>query len=493
MSGDRNGALAVNLSIPQAGDATGGYGPRMDFRTISIRQLANQIRTGQVTAHDVVSHSLARIDELNGTLNAFVAVDAEHALAEADEIDAAQIAGEDLGPLAGIPIGVKDLEDARGFVTTFGSALHVQDAPATDDSILVDRLRNAGCIVIGKTNTPEHGWKGDTTNTTFGSTTNPWKAGRSAGGSSGGSASAVASGMVPLATASDGGGSIRIPAALCGLPGFKPSMGRIPMGGPQPPAWPDLSVKGVLARSVRDTTFVLDTVVAPDPSDLCSLPMPEQSWLDGLADLRLPHRVVWSPTLGYAPLDDEIRRCCEAAIDTIEAAGVEVVHVDDVFEQDPVGSFLALSGTANLRTMSAHRDRPEWDLVDPELRGVLEFSALLTVEEFLGHRDVGHFLNLRLIDLFHTGSFLLTPTVAGQTGPAGGVGTINGEDDANWVRYTYPFNLTRSPAGTIPIGLTSDGMPVGLQIVGPQRADMAVLRVMAAFEDLFALDLVAQG
>lgn len=460
----------------------------MDFRTVPIAQLAAQVRSGERTAAEVVDHALARIEELNPTLGAFVAVDADRARAEAAAIDAIRDRGEELGPLAGIPVGVKDLEDAEGFVTTYGSALFAGSPPARRDSILVDRLRRAGCVVVGKTNTPEFGWKGDTDNPTFGPTRNPWNPERSAGGSSGGSAAAVASGMVPLATASDGGGSIRIPAALCGLPGFKPSIGRIPMGGPTPAAWPDLSVKGMLTNRVDDAVHVLDEVVGPHPTDQCSLPPPDTSWLTALDDPALPKRVLWSPTLGYSPVDGEVLAACEAAVTSLESSGVEVVRVDDVFDEDPVGAFLALSGTGNLRTVAEHRGRPEWEMVDPELRFVLEMAEGISGTEYQAHRDLGHLLNLRLVELFHEASFLLTPTVAGRTGPPGGLGTIDGVEDANWVRFTYPFNLSRSPAGSVPVGFLADGMPVGLQIVGPQHADLAVLRAMRSLEAHFGIE-----
>lgn len=451
---------------------------------MTIVRLAEMIEKKEIAAREVVAHALERV-ESRSELGAFVALDGERALAEADEVDNARAKGDDLPPLAGIPIGVKDLEDAQGFVTTYGSVLNRDDPPATADSILVDRLRQAGCIVIGKTNTPEHGWKGDTHNTLFGGTANPWDTSRSAGGSSGGSAAAVAGGLVPLATASDGGGSIRIPASLCGLPGFKASMGRIPMGGPEPAGWPDLSVKGVLTTNVRDAAFVLDAVIGPDPSDQQSLPMPERSWVDHLSDVHLPKRVIWSPTLGYASVDAEVLDACEAAIAVLEAAGTEVVVIDDVFDRDPVDSFLVLSGVSNLRTLAPFRDHPDWEQVDEELRAVLGFAESLSAVDFVNHRDTGHRLNCRLIEVFHSGSFLLTPTVAGRAGPPGGLGTIDGKEEANWIQMTYPFNLSRSPAGTVPIGLSSDGMPIGLQVVGPQHADVGVLRFMAALEDLF--------
>src|SRR4051794_30521732 len=230
----------------------------MDFRRDTVADLATSVRTGRQRARDLVQHSLERIDADNPEINAFVLVDADGALAAADEIDRQVAEGDDPGPLAGIPLGVKDLEDAAGFPTSHGSAAYMQahdngrPSRAKSDSVLVARLRAAGAIVMGKTNTPEMGWKGQTDNAVFGTTRNPWDPTRTPGGSSGGSAAAIAAGMVPLATGSDGGGSIRIPSALCGLSGFKPSLGRIPAGGPVPPDWRVLSNPGPMGGGATD-------------------------------------------------------------------------------------------------------------------------------------------------------------------------------------------------------------------------------------------------
>src|SRR5580698_2008226 len=275
----------------------------MDFLRDSVVELATRVRAGELSAREVVGHALSRIEELNGTLNAFVAVDGDRALDEAAAVDAAVVAGRDPGPLAGIPFGVKDLEDAAGFVTTRGSALFADGAPAEHDSVLVGRLKAAGAIVVGKTNTPELGHKADTDNAVFGPTSNPWSVEHSAGGSSGGTAAAIAAGMVPLGTGSDGGGSIRIPSSCCGLSGFKPSLGRIPTGGPESPDWHDLSTRGPMARRISDIVAALDVTVGPDPTDLRSLPRPEASWPAVLHEPRVPARIAWSPTLAYATLE----------------------------------------------------------------------------------------------------------------------------------------------------------------------------------------------
>ncbi|MGI8756672.1 MAG: amidase [Acidimicrobiales bacterium] len=464
----------------------------MDFRREQIEDLAARVAAKDVSARELTEVALARIEAANDEVNAFVAVDGEAACAAAAKVDERVAKGEAVGPLAGVPIGVKDTENAIGFRTTQGSALFADGPVATADSVLVDRLRQAGCIVVGKTNTPELAWKADTDNSVFGRTGNPWSLGRSAGGSSGGSAAAVVAGMVPMATGSDGGGSLRIPASLCGLTTLKASLGRVPAGGPTPPGWADLSSKGILAAGgACDTAYVLDAVIGPDPTDLRSLPMPDSSWRDAVDRLHAPRKVLWSPTLGYAAVDPEVMVACEAAVAALEGRGTEVARVDDVFGEDPALPWLQLMLCANLRVVEAamgNQDR--WSELDPKLVAMLEWakgSATLTTA--LESQDVAHRLNLRLVELFHQAPVLLTPTVGGQTPVGDAFGTVGGVEDVSWVGFTYPFNLTRSPAGSVPVGLTTDGMPIGLQVVGPQHADSLVLRTLALIEETLGLDL----
>jgi Asp-tRNA(Asn)/Glu-tRNA(Gln) amidotransferase A subunit family amidase len=464
----------------------------MDFRRTSVSRVADQVSAGELSAREVAQATLARIERLNPEVGAFVAVDPELALAEAAAIDERIAAGDDVGPLAGVPLGVKDLEDAAGFVTTQGSAAFGGGPAATDDSPLVERLRAAGCVVVGKTNTPELGWKADTVNELFGPTRNPWALDRSAGGSSGGSAAALAAGLVPLATGSDGGGSIRIPSSLCGLSGLKPSLGRVPTGGPRPPGWPLLSTRGPMTRQVRDLALALDVVVGPEPTDLMSLPLPEASWSRSLAELRAPRRVAWSPTLGYARPDREVLAVCESAVARLEDMGTEVIVVDKVFDRDPVNDWLALVGVYCLRELEPFRGTGVWGSIDPGLVALVEWTrASVTAARMAEAIDACHTLNLALVDLFHRVPLLLTPTCAGQTPRIDEPGMIDGEPDVNWVQYTYGLNMTRSPAGTVSAGFTPDGMPVGLQVVGPQHGDVVVLRLIALLEDALALDELA--
>ncbi|HEX4218886.1 MAG TPA: amidase family protein [Acidimicrobiales bacterium] len=465
----------------------------MDFRTESVPELADQVRKGERSARDLVTHALERIEVDNPRINAFVAVDGERALAAAAAIDDRVAAGSDPGPLAGIPIGVKDLDDAAGFVTTLGSALLADAEPAPVDSPLVARLRAAGCVVVGKTNTPELGWKPDTENALFGPTRNPWNVEHTAGGSSGGSAAAIAAGMVPLATGSDGGGSIRIPAACCGLSGMKPSLGRVPMGGELAPAWPYLSTKGPMARRMADVVAALEVAVGPDPSDLNSLPRPEASWTATLQDPQLPSRVAWSPTLGYGEVDAEVLAICQRAVDTMASMGTEVVEVDTVFDEDPLDDWISLTGAYNLRTIESLPDGPGADRIDPILKLMIEGARSLSALDILRAEDLCHHLNLRLVELFHDVRLLITPTTAAVP-PARtleGRGMINGTPTLNWVQFTYPFNMTRSPAASICAGLSAAGLPIGLQLVGPQHGDLVVLRSAAALEEAIGFDQLA--
>jgi aspartyl-tRNA(Asn)/glutamyl-tRNA(Gln) amidotransferase subunit A len=464
----------------------------MDFRATTVADLAAQVTARRLSARELAAAALDRIDRLDGELGAFVAVDPDSALAEAAAIDERIAAGDDVGPLAGVPLAVKDLEDAIGFATSRGSAAFAGGDPATADSPLVERLRAAGCVVVGKTNTPELGWKADTVNETFGATRNPWALDRSAGGSSGGSAAALAAGLVPLATGSDGGGSIRIPSAITGLTGLKPSQGRVPSGGASPPDWPLLSTRGPMARRARDLALALDVVVGPEPTDLTSLPLPDASWSRSLAELHPPHRVAWSPTLGYATVDAEIVAVCEAALAKLEALGTEVVVVDEVWDHDPVDDWLVLEGVYCQRTLDPFRDDDVWRRIDPGLVALVEWArSSVSATRFALAADACHTYNAALVDLFHRVPLLLTPTIAGQTPLVGGMGTIDGEPDIGWVRHTYPFNMTRSPAGTVCAGFTDDGMPVGLQVVGPQHADVVVLRALALLEDVLAIEATA--
>ncbi len=464
-----------------------------DFRTVTVEALAARVRDRSLTAAAVTEHALERIGALNPALNAFVAVDADGARAQAAAIDEGLDAGDEAGPLAGIPIGVKDLADAAGFCTSKGAMYTRNDPPAASDCIEVARMRAAGCVVVGKTNTPEHGCMGDTYNPRFGATLNPWNPERSPGGSSGGTGAAVASGMVPVGTGSDGGGSIRIPSALCGLSGIKTSHGRVP-SGPPPSGLIDLSCVGPMARLIRDVALCLDSLVGPDPADLRSLPKPEASWRAALDSPRLPERVLWAPSIDGGPVDSEIAAACEAAVQRLAGEGVEVDEAHTEITVVP-GSFLQLFfGGLIGPAFRPLYGTDEWNNVTDVLATMLEDvyeSGRTTPESIYEARRQAGELSIALAELMDGYDALLLPTLAGQAPAPGGHGTINGVETPNWFRFTPLANLTRRPAATVCCGFTSEGVPIGLQAVGHQLDDLTVLEAIAVLEDLLALDPVA--
>lgn len=456
----------------------------MDFREHRVADLATKVRTRELSARELALAALERIEALDPMLNAWVTVDGERALADAAAVDERLVAGDGVGPLAGIPIGVKDLEDAAGFPTRSGSVLS-DTSPAVGDSVLVARLRAAGCVVLGKTTTPEYGHKGVTESPLTGATRNPWSTERSPGGSSGGSGAAIASGMVPLATGSDGGGSIRIPASLCGFSGLKTTQGRVPNGGPTPPGSGFLTVKGPMTRLIADTAFALDVCVGPHPTDAFSLPRAGSPWFEAASSARLPNRVVWSPTLGYADVDREVADVCTSALAQLESAGVEIVVLDDLWPTDPLMPWYVTWTSLRARAQGQLVDTADWEKIDPSLRTQIEHGLTTSGLDIIGAVDAIHDLNLQLDRAFEQAPVLLTPMCAGQTPFIGHNGTINGAEDPGWVSFSYGFNLTRNPAGSVRCGFTADGMPVGMQVVGRQLADVAVIQTMAAFEDVF--------
>ncbi len=459
----------------------------MDFRSHRVVDLAANVRAGQISARELTQAALDRIEELDPQLNAFVSLDGERALAEAADLDQ-RMAGEGtVGMLAGIPLAVKDLEDVAGFPTRFGSMLSSAE-PAVGDSVLVARLRAAGCIVVGKTTTPEFGHKGVTESLLSGVTRNPWNLDRSPGGSSGGSAAALASGMVPLATGSDGGGSIRIPSALCGMSGIKTTQGRVPNGGPTAPGSGLLSVKGPMTRVIADTAFVLDACVGPHSTDPFSLPLAGAPWYEAMASARLPAAVVWSPTMGFAEVDSEIATICQAAVDQLAAAGTEVRQMDEVWPADPVEPWIAMWTTSRARTQGHLLGTPDFEQVDESLRTQIEWGMGVSGVDVARAIDSVHELSLLLDTAFEQAPVLVTPICAGQTPLVGHSGVINDLEVLGWVGFTYGFNMTRNPAGTVNVGFTADGMPVGLQVVGRQRDDVLVLQTLAALEELYGTD-----
>lgn len=451
-------------------------------------QLADAVRNGELSPVALVQSCLDRIDALNPSLNAFVAMRRDEALEEAATLQKLIVAGKRLGPLAGLPVGVKDLEDVAGLPTTYGSRPFKDYRPGRD-SVQVARLRAAGAIVLGKTNTPEFGYTGLTKNLLFGVTRNPWNLERTPGGSSGGSSAAIASGMVPLVTASDGGGSIRIPACYVGAYGMKPTFGRIPVGpliADRPMlTWIDTVCYGPLTRTVRDAALFLDVVCGPDPSDPETLPPPGLSYLETLEQLPAKLRIAVSPGLGYARVQRDVQREVEAAIDVFRQLGHDVETVDDVFPD--LGVEWALVSAAENYGALADRVEPhrgEWGRAF--LEG-LEQGKKIGADFIARAQRKRAELQAVLARIFDRYALLLTPTLPTEAFAASGPfpATIDGEPITSAlgaVAFTYPFNFSGHPAASVRAGFTDAGLPAGLQIVGPRFRDDLVLQASYAYE-----------
>ena len=449
----------------------------------SAGKLASLVQSGQLSPLDLMEATLRRIDETNGKLNAFVSLDPDRSLAEAKAATEALASGRKPRPLEGIPLAVKDLEDVGGLITTFGSVPFKENV-ALVDSIQVERLREAGAIVVGKTNTPEFGHTGFTKNRLFGATRNPWNLERTPGGSSGGSAAAVTAGLVPLATGSDGGGSIRIPACYSGCFGLKPSCGRIP-SGPQPLLhFNEIAVLGPLTRTVADAALYLDCVAGYHPADPASLPRPETTYLSRLENLPDNLRIAFSPDLGRLKVQSDVMARVEEAVRVFEDLG----HKVELFEEpmpDVDEAWNRLFSLDIYGNLCDHIDRhgPE---MNRTLVASLEMVKQLTLQDLMEAQKVKTLQNQFLWQLFDRYDLLLTPAMPTEAFAAEGPppAEIEGKPVAilDVVGFTYPFNLSGHPAASVPVGFTKSGMPAGLQIVAPRLRDDLVLQAARAFE-----------
>lgn len=429
--------------------------------------------------------TLKRVEEVNPKLNAFTNLYPEQALEQAAAVTDAVASGKATGPLAGLPIGVKDLEDVAGMVTSFGS-VPFKNNVARHDSTQVSRLKAAGGIVIGKTNTPEFGFTGFTKNRLFGTTRNPWNTKRTPGGSSGGSAAAIAGGMVWMATGSDGGGSVRIPASYSGCFGLKTSAGRIPWG-PVPQLYMDnVSVMGPLTRTVEDAALYLDCTCGYHPSDPRSLPHPGISYIECLKQPLEKLKIAFSPTLGYARVQKDVMKQVEDAVKCFEEMGHVVEYRENDFfdPSDGWSVFMNMDIYAQIREgLDKNRDQMGRSLVKS-----LETFGTLKMDDIIQANIVRTEFNRVLWVLFDQYDLLLTPTMPTEAFAAEGPPPmeIDGHpiDILGAVAFTYPFNLSGHPAASVPAGLSDSGLPVGLQIVAPRHRDDRVLQAAKAYEQI---------
>jgi aspartyl-tRNA(Asn)/glutamyl-tRNA(Gln) amidotransferase subunit A len=452
----------------------------------TVFDAAQLIRDGELSAEALTHQSLAAIESENAALNAFVYVDAENAVASAKEVDRRVRDGraDELGPLAGVPFGVKDLEDCAGMPTTRGSRWFADGTPKSTDSIHVGRLRAAGAIPVGKTATPEFGAWAYTASPLLGVTRNPWGLDRTPGGSSGGSAAAVSNGMVPFATASDGGGSIRTPASFTGLVGLKCTYGRIPTFGDTHLA--QNSVVGSLTTSVLDTALLLDVMAGPDDRDRTSLPAPHDSYVTAIDALDLSEvRVAWSNDMGFAVVDSRVAALChDAAKDFVASIGANFVERPIALD-DYIGTYVVVEGVDKFVGVERDLWENRTDELDPRaapgwiaLRDrTLPWMANVELQRRQLVRDVA--------EIFRDVDLIVTPM--SSMPPFGAEGPMPTEIEGAAVHggmsvvLAMLANLANLPAISVPAGLV-DGLPVGLQVVGPRFREDLLLAAAARYE-----------
>lgn len=453
-------------------------------------ELAARVRAKELSPVEVVDAVLERMDRLEPILHAFCTPTPELAREEARRLEREISEGEDPGPLAGVPVGIKDLHHAKGSRTTMGSHAYKDFVPDEDD-VAVERLNSAGALILGKTNVPELGYSGVGHNPVFETTTNPWNTSLTPGGSSAGSGAAVATGMGPIALGSDGGGSVRIPSSFCGLFGMKASMGRVPLypgcrdeRHPGMSSWESLEHIGPMSRTVRDGALMLSVMAGPDDRDRHSLPEANFGWTEVIeGDLR-GLRVAYSADWGYAAVDPEVRRVVGEAVKVFEDdLGCTVEEANPGWE-DPYDAFW---GLVALDTDLAGMRRMAQELGDRMSPHIIEFLEQDWKAEDLTSAVVARkAVYNRMWRFMRDYDLLLTPTLAVPPFEVGiqGPEVIDGREvePFYWLSFTFPTNMTGQPAATVPAGFTQDELPVGMQIVGRHLEDPLVLRASAAFE-----------
>ncbi|MBX7546604.1 amidase [Streptomyces sp. NPDC004232] len=451
----------------------------MQLTDLTAVQLLDGYRKGEFGPVEATEQALDRARRIQPEVNAFVRLTEEDALARARESQARWRRGEPAGLLDGVPVTVKDILLLRGHPTLRGSSTLSEQGSWSEDAPSVARLREHGAVFVGKTTTPEFGWKGVTDSPLSGITRNPHDPSRTAGGSSGGSAAAVALGAGPLSLGTDGGGSIRIPAAFCGIFGLKPTYGRVPLYPAS--AFGTLSHVGPMTRDAADAALLLDVIAAPDPRDWSALPPAPGSFTKGLAAGVRGLRVAYSPSLGgQVAVAPQVAAAVRRTVARLADLGAYVEETDPDLS-DPVEAFHTLwfSGAARLTERFSPRKR---QLLDPGLREICVQGARCSALDYLAAVDVRMDLGRRMGRFHETYDLLVTPTLpvtafeAGEEVPKGSAH----RRWTGWTPFTYPFNLTQQPAATVPVGTDGAGLPVGMQLVAARHRDDLVLRAAHA-------------
>ncbi|WP_431874629.1 amidase [Amycolatopsis sacchari] len=449
---------------------------------LTASELVAAYSTGELSPVEATESALNAIEERDGEVNAYCLVDREVALEGAKASETRWREGNPIGWLDGVPTSIKDMFLTAGWPTLRGSTCVDPNQPWDVDSPVAARLRENGLVLLGKTTTPELAWKGVTDSALCGITRNPWDTALTAGGSSGGSAAAVAAGMGELTVGTDGGGSIRIPAAFCGIVGLKPTYGRVPLYPASP--FGALSHAGPMARSVDDVALMLDVLALPDHRDPNALPPPISAYREAVRRDVRGLIAAFSPTLGFAEVHPEVASLVRSAVAGLEDAGLRIEETDPGFN-DPKDAFDVLWSTGAAQWLNTFPPGSE-ERIDPGLRRVWEQGKTYSAADYLAANAERAALGI-LMGEFHTRyDVLITPTVgippfeAGYEVPPGS-GLSSWPE---WTPFTYPFNMTQQPAISVPAGVTEDGRPVGLQIVGPRHSDDLVLAVAKLVEEI---------
>ena len=453
-------------------------------------QLLGLYRSGEASPVEATQAVLQRISRLNPLLNAFCLVEEAAAMASAHQSEARWLAHRNSGagvlPLDGVPMSIKDLILTQGWPTLRGSKTVNPDQPWQVDAPVTARLREAGAVLLGKTTTPEFGCKGETNSLLTGISRNPWNPSRTPGGSSGGASAAVSAGLGPLAIGTDGAGSVRIPAAFCGNVGFKPSFGRVPAYPLSP--FGSVAHLGPHAMTVEDVALLMNTIALPDARDWTSLPFDGVDYLAGLKGDIKGLRVAYSPTLGYAKnVDSEIAAATAQAAKHLQDLGAVVEQVHPLTE-DPldISTGLWFAGAYQVwRTLSPAQQA----LTDPDFKAQAELGALLDTHAIHALNQRRGVLGSHLRQFMQRFDLILTPSTAVTAFKAlpAGHSPMNSAAMLGWTPFSYPFNLSQQPAISLPCGLSSQGLPMGVQLVGPMFGDATLLQAAQALQACYPM------
>ena len=448
-------------------------------------ELRDLISNKQVSPVELTKLYLDRIGDLNPRLNAYLTVTADEAMDAARHAEEAVQRGDELGPLHGLPISIKDLELTKGIRTTSGSLAYADRVP-TEDSIVVERVRDAGAIILGKTNTPEFGLLGETRNRLGDHCRNPWNTERTTGGSSGGAGASVIAGLCALATGSDGGGSIRIPSSFCGVYGIKPTQGRVPRysGAAAPKLANQTSQSGPMTRTVRDSALLLQVLAGVDARDVSSMRETPPDFLAAAdRDVR-SLRIAWSPDYGYAPVDPEVVEVASSAAHLFEEMGC-TVEESGLKLDAPFDAFWTIF-SANTFASTAPLLETKADLLSEYGLECIRHGATVTGAEYAAALGVFDTLKAQYAELFERYDLLLSTTMSVPAFPVGSppkeITGIEVAAFAGYLPFTYPINMIGYPAASIPCGFSEDGMPIGLHVVGRLGDEATVIAASAAFE-----------